>query len=210
MSKSKPRSRSCRPRGIGQNQPVPAKKAPTTVPPPQIARIVARHVAGQSVRAIARAEGRDRETVVKIIRSGADEVRDYVTGVEEQFEGLAGNALVSLGHAIENNGWLALEFLQRLGVFRAAGEKAPTAMRQPTAAEVREERVRAFFARIAAEAYERSRAFDTPLVEIEKDLHAQEGKLTGTTTGSGVERGEENHGSSRVERRSLFDQRDGD
>jgi hypothetical protein len=54
---------------------------------------LARHVAGQSVRSIARAEYRDRETVAKIIRSGSDEVREYVTDVNKQLEGLAGNAL---------------------------------------------------------------------------------------------------------------------
>jgi hypothetical protein len=117
--------------------------------------------------------------------------------------------VVSLGHAIEKNGWLAFRFLEVIGGFPKPREERPPVVQQPTAAEVEEARIQAACARFAAAAYERSRAFDAPLVDVEKDLHAQEGKLNGTA-GNSERLGKENYEESPVVRRSIFNFKDED
>jgi hypothetical protein len=212
MSKSKTpsrKSRSCQPRGVGRNQPIPAKKPPTTVPPPQCARVLQRYISGQSLRAIARVENRDRETVAKIIRSRDDEIKNYVNHSNEKFYGLANIALVSLARGLESSGWLALRFLEAVGVFPIPREEPPAVVQEPTAAEIREAKTQAFFARFAKEAYERSKAFDAPLVDIDADLHAGEAKLNGPA-GSNGQLGTKNDKPSSVARRRIFDSRDED
>jgi hypothetical protein len=216
MAKSKSPSRSVRPSrksrkippsGVGQNQPIPTKKPPTIVPAPQCARIVQRYISGQSVRAIARAENRDRETIAKIIRSRDDEIKNYVNHSNEKFYRLANVALVSLARGLESSGWLALRFLEAVGVFPIPREEPPAVAQQLTADQTREAKTQTFFARFAADVYERSKAFDAPLVNIEADLHAGEGKSNGTA-GSNEQRGTENDKPSSVVRRSILDFKD--
>jgi hypothetical protein len=163
------------------------------------------------VRSIARAEGRDRETVAKIIRTHSGEVLDYTTGTKEDFRNLAGVALESLGHALERkgSGWLAFRFLEAIGGFPDTPERRPTIIREPTAAELKEARIQAACARFAAGAYERSRVFDAPLVDVQKGLRADEPKLNGTT-GNGERNGDADREQSSEARRSILDSMDED
>jgi hypothetical protein len=212
MAKPRSSSRTVRHRGVRRNQPIPAKSAPTTVPLPQVARIMARHVAGESARSIARAEGRHRETVGKIIRNGSSEVSDYITGVHNELRDLAGVALDTLEHALarKGSGWLALRILEAVGAFPNPREERPAVVQgptEPTPAEIREAKIRAFCAHFAKEAYERSTAFDAPLVDFDKDLHDGEAKSNGTAGSSG-QCGTEHDTPSSGARRSIFDHKD--
>lgn len=85
-------------RQVGQNQPKPAKPRRIIVPPPQSARIIQRFVAGESVRAIAKVERRDRATVTRIVNS--DEVKKIVQLMRSQVYGMAGDALDAVRHAL--------------------------------------------------------------------------------------------------------------
>jgi hypothetical protein len=99
-----------------QNQPDPTKKPRTNVPPPQVARVIKRFISGQSLRKIAREEKRDRETVRRLVQ--ADEVREYVLKLREEFYGLGSDAVDAVLHQlqVEKNGRLGLEILKGIGV----------------------------------------------------------------------------------------------
>jgi hypothetical protein len=88
-------------------------------------------------------------------------------------------------------------------------EDRPAVVQQLTAAEIREAKIQAFFARFAADVYDRSKAFDAPLVDIEADRHAGEGKLNGTAGGN-EPHGTEKDIPSPAARRSVLDSRDED
>ncbi len=81
-----------------QTQPEPAKKPRTSVPPPQLARIAKRFIAGQSIRKIAREEGRDRETVKRIVQ--ARDVQEYVALLRLQIFELGADAVDAVQHQL--------------------------------------------------------------------------------------------------------------
>jgi hypothetical protein len=60
-----------------------------------------RHVAGQSIRQISRAEHRARETVSKVVRS--DEMRAYVCALRERLYGLGDDALAAVEYELRQN-----------------------------------------------------------------------------------------------------------
>ena len=98
-----------------QTQPEPAKKPRTSVPPPQSARIAKRFIAGQSIRKIAREEGRDRETVKRIVY--ARDVQEYVALLRLQFFELGADAVDAVRHQLAEvkDGRMGLEILGKVG-----------------------------------------------------------------------------------------------
>jgi hypothetical protein len=99
-----------------QNQPSSTNKARTIVPPPQSARIMQRHIAGESIRQIAREERRDRATVTKIVRS--DEMQVFVQKMRERFYGLIPEALATIDYALreQKDARIAYDILRDVGV----------------------------------------------------------------------------------------------
>ena len=101
---------------VGQNRKKSAITARFNVPAPQIARIRSRHVAGQSNREIAFAEGRSKDTVAKIVN--AADFDQYIRKIQEEPYGLAPEAILSLKVALklDSGGRLSYDFLKDLGV----------------------------------------------------------------------------------------------
>ena len=76
---------------VGHSPTFPSKLCGTTVPQPQVQRILCRYASGTSVRQIARIEKRDRATVGKIVKS--EDMTRYVTSMRERFFALTRTAL---------------------------------------------------------------------------------------------------------------------
>ena len=111
--------------GPGQGQPNSTKKPETIIPAPQRERIMQRHVAGQSIRQIAREENRSRETVTKIVRS--DDMRTFVKTLRERLYGLGGYALDAVEHALAKgkDARLGYQLLTDIGVGPSPLERVP-------------------------------------------------------------------------------------
>ncbi len=101
----------------------PVTKSPCPrIPAPQIERIRQRHILGQSQREIARAEGRSRPTIARIVKG--EEMQAYVQEMRERFFGLAPDALTTIEHALQEqkDARIALEVLRDIGVAPRKGE----------------------------------------------------------------------------------------
>jgi hypothetical protein len=142
----------------------PAKRKRNRVPPPQRERICQKYVAGKSVAQISREEGRNRETVTRIVTS--DEMRAHVKRLREEYLGLGDAALSALRHALEKgkDGKLAYRVLKDSGVVPRESE-----LMQILATE--ESTQGSQFGRIAAQllltAIERGRTFGYDVPEAE-------------------------------------------
>ncbi|HSY66713.1 MAG TPA: helix-turn-helix domain-containing protein [Terriglobales bacterium] len=92
------------------------------IPAPQIERIKQRHIMGQSQREIARAEGRSRPTIARIVKS--EEMLAYVQEMRERFFGLAPDALATIEFALreQKDARIAYEILRDVGVVPRKGE----------------------------------------------------------------------------------------
>jgi transcriptional regulator with XRE-family HTH domain len=104
--------------------PVPSvtKKPYSRVPPPQVERIKQRHILGQSQREIARAEGRSRPTIARIVKG--EEMQAFVQEMRERFHGLAPDALATIEYALheQRDARIAYEILRDCGVAPRKGE----------------------------------------------------------------------------------------
>jgi hypothetical protein len=86
------------------------------IPRPQIERIKQRHIMGQSQREIARAEGRSRPTIARIVKG--EEMQAFVQEMRERFYGLAPDALATIEYALreQKDARIGLEVLRDIGV----------------------------------------------------------------------------------------------
>lgn len=118
-------------KGTVQKRSRATKTGKLRIPPPQAARMMQRYIAGDSIREIARVEGRDRGTVTRIVQS--EEMQAHVQQMREQYYGLADLAMDNLRRALEQNsdGRLAHEILRNLGVIPTAEEAALQRTPQP-------------------------------------------------------------------------------
>jgi len=114
-----------------QERPRASKNRKSRIPPPQAARIMQRYVAGENIRSIARDEGRDRGTVSRIVQS--EEMQAHTQKMREQYYGLAELAMDGLRRALEhsNDGKLAHEVLQNIGVVPTAEDISLQRVQQP-------------------------------------------------------------------------------
>jgi hypothetical protein len=107
--------------------PVPfvTKTTRSRIPPPQIERIRQRHILGQSQREIARAEGRSRPTIARIVKG--EEMQAFVQQMRERFYGLTPDALATIEYAIweQKDARIAYEILRDVGVAPRKGEPLP-------------------------------------------------------------------------------------
>jgi hypothetical protein len=102
----------------------PAKTRPRTyIPEPQQERIVARHVAGESLSEIARKEGRHRTTVTKIVRS--EEVAQFVAEQRAKLYGYLDAAVSAVFRGLRaGDHKFAYEFLKDFGVVPSEAERS--------------------------------------------------------------------------------------
>jgi len=93
----------------------PAKKTRNRIPPPQRMRVLQKYASGKSIVAIGREEGRNRESISRIVHSA--EMREHVHRMREAFYGLADSALAAMRHAleVERDGQLAYKILTDIG-----------------------------------------------------------------------------------------------
>jgi hypothetical protein len=77
---------------------------------------------GQSQREIARAEGRSRPTIARIVKS--EEMQAFVLEMRERFYGLAPDALATIEYALreQKDARIAYEILRDVGVVPRKGE----------------------------------------------------------------------------------------
>jgi hypothetical protein len=93
-----------------------AKEPECRLPRPKVLRIQQRYIAGENQTVIARAEGCDRETVSRIVKSS--EMAEYIERMKEEFRGLVPDALVALRYALQaqKDARLAYQVLRDVGV----------------------------------------------------------------------------------------------
>lgn len=116
MSSSRPRTTHCKTVPVpSSNQHKPAKKTRSGVPPPQRVRIIQKYVEGKSVSQIGREEGRNRETITKIVNG--EEVIELVQTMRAQLYGLAPDAIAAVRRALqdEKDGRLGYKILMDIG-----------------------------------------------------------------------------------------------
>jgi len=104
----------------------PVTKMPCSrIPRPQIERIKQRHILGQSQREIARAEGRSRPTIARIVNG--EEMQAFVQEMREQFYALAPDALAAIEYALQEqkDARIAYEILRDVGVVPRKGVPLP-------------------------------------------------------------------------------------
>ncbi len=102
-----------------KKQPNPARtrqKTPNKCSTAQSARITKRFIAGQSIRKIAREEGRDRETVKRIVQ--ARDVQEFVALLRLQYFELGSDAVDAVHHQLKEgkDARLGLQILKDVGV----------------------------------------------------------------------------------------------
>jgi hypothetical protein len=92
------------------------------IPAPQIERIKQRHIVGQSQREIARAEGRSRPTIARIVKG--EEMQAFVQEMRERFYGLVPDALATIEYALreQRDARIAYDILRDVGVTPHKGE----------------------------------------------------------------------------------------
>jgi hypothetical protein len=102
--------------------PFVTKTTRSRIPPPQIERIRQRHILGQSRREIARAEGRSRPTIARIVTG--EEMQAFLQQMRERFCGLTPDALATLESAIreQKDARIAYEILRDVGVAPRKGQ----------------------------------------------------------------------------------------
>jgi transcriptional regulator with XRE-family HTH domain len=111
------------PKKINHSAPSVTKLPCPRIPAPQIERIKQRHIMGQSQREIARAEGRSRPTIARIVKG--EEMQAFVQEMRERFYGLAPDALATIEYALreQKDARIAYDILRDVGVAPRKGEE---------------------------------------------------------------------------------------
>ena len=132
---------------IYRNQPSSAKKANSRIPEPQFQRILQRHVSGESIREISRAEHRSRECVTRVVKS--DEIQGLVIRMRAEVYGLADDAIRAVRHSLQQqkDGRIGYRLLMDIGAIPPPGEAEANSFqaRQPDPEEL------TLFERVAAQ-----------------------------------------------------------
>jgi hypothetical protein len=149
---------------VSQSPSIPATISGTYVPAPQSQRILLRYAGGESIRSIAREEGRDRATVTKLVRS--EQMGEYVQNMKERFIGLGSAAMDALEHAlvVEKDSRLAYQVLRDIGVIPSGDQRILPANQEPMS----DSRVHEVMTKMASIAIERNRVFGTPTPDVER------------------------------------------
>jgi len=143
-------------------------------------RVVARFVSGESVRAIARAEKRDRATIAKIMKG--PEVLQHVAAMRAQFFGAVEIAMqVFLEELMNPNnrtrGQLAYQMLKDAAVIPSEHERQLLSQHQAVPESSERERVKEIMSGLMEGAIARCSAYGMRLPEIEDDLKRVGGRI---------------------------------
>jgi len=159
----------------GLNRLKPAKRSRNRIPPPQQERIRQKFIAGKGITEISREEGRNRETVAKIVRS--DEVREHVLRMRENFYGLSESALEVVGNAIRLNSdaKLAYKLLEDSGVIPAPEERMQ--IMAETQTKSHREAVLIIMSNLIGSAVFKQRAYGRDCADIEEQLAKAGGRV---------------------------------
>jgi DNA invertase Pin-like site-specific DNA recombinase len=76
----------------------PHHASKSRLPRPKVLRIQQRYIAGQNQSTIAKAEGVDRQTVWRIVKS--EEMVEYIEAMRAEFRGLVPDAISAVRHAL--------------------------------------------------------------------------------------------------------------
>ena len=144
----------------------PAKTRPRTyVSQPQQQRIIARHVAGESLSEIARKEGRHRATVTKLVRS--EDVTQYVAELRARLYGYLDAALSAVFRGLgAGDHEFAYQFLKDLGVVPSETERL--AAQAPEITGSTSDGVKRQLEKAVEIMMERKQIYGTPFEEIEE------------------------------------------
>jgi hypothetical protein len=157
---------------VGHSPTFPSKLCGTTVPQPQVQRILCRYASGASVRQIAKVERRDRATISKIVKS--EDMTRYVTSMRERFFALADDAITSVQKALQaGDAELGYQLLKDVGIVPS---KQEITIGNADPMNDQEARVRQVMIKMASIAVERNRVFKTPLPRmdaVEKEIEEE-------------------------------------
>ena len=144
----------------------PARTRPKTyVSQPQQERIIARHIAGESLSEIARKERRHRATVTKLVRS--EDVTQYVTELRARLYGYLDAAMSAvLGGLRGDDHEFAYQFLKDLGVVPTETERMAAQVPETTGSS--SNGVKRQLEKAVEIMMERKQIYGTPFEEIEE------------------------------------------
>jgi hypothetical protein len=149
---------------VGHSPTFPSKLCGTTVPQPQVQRILCRYASGASVRQIARIEKRDRATVSKIVKS--EDMTRYVASMRERFFALADDAIISVQKALQaGDAELGYRLLKDVGIVPS---KQEITIENAEPMNDQDARVRQVMIKMASCAIERNRVYGTPLPSVDR------------------------------------------
>jgi hypothetical protein len=148
-----------------------AKDPVSRLPRPKVLRIQQRYITGENQSVIARAEGCDRETVSRIVKSC--EMVEYLERMKEEFRGLVPDALVALRYAlqVQKDARIAYDVLRDVGVVLPHQLQVQAAMASelPTVDQV----TREWAMRLGMVALERATVYGSSLPDVEEPVAAK-------------------------------------
>lgn len=135
-----------------------------------------KYVSGESVVQISREEGRNRETVTRIVH--CSEMQQFVRAKREQLYGLGECAIAALEHALneQKDGRLAFQLLLHIGVFPSGRERELLAQ-QPAIEGSHQEKVKKIMSGLIEGVIARAAAYGMREPELEEDLKKVGGKI---------------------------------
>jgi hypothetical protein len=161
----------------GANQLNPAKRTRNRVPPPQRERILQKYVEGKSVKDISKEEGRNRETVGRIVHG--PEMQQHVRAMRERWFGLAPAAISAVRHALtkQKDGRLGFQLLSSIGVIPSPEERQTLTISEVQTEGDEDARAKKIMADLIEMAFERARVFGFRQEKLEEDLEQVGGKI---------------------------------
>ena len=165
----------------GANQLNPAKRMRNRVPPPQRERILEKYVAGKSLKDIGKEEGRNRETVARIVHG--PEMQQHVKAMRERWFGLAPAAISAVQHALteQKDGRLGFQLLFSIGVIPSPEERQTLAVSELQTEPNEDARVKKIIADLTEVTIERARIFGLRDEKLEEDLRIVGAQINHTT-----------------------------
>jgi hypothetical protein len=166
---------------FGANQLNPAKRMRNRVPPPQRERILEKYVAGKSLKDIGKEEGRNRETVARIVHG--PEMQQHVRAMRERWFGLAPAAISAVQHALteQKDGRLGFQLLFSIGVIPSPEERQTLIVSELQTGLEEDARVKKIIAALIEMTVERAGIYGFREKELEEDLKQVGGQINYTT-----------------------------
>lgn len=154
-----------------RTSPYQSRSSVFRIPEAQRIKILERHLRGESIRKISKAEHRCRETVARVVNS--DEMEEILQQKRAEFLALADDAIDAVRDALRNSkdrGWLGLEILKALQIMPSPAATRifadNTSLRQSAELPSTPPETRIYCERLASAAMERSKAFSVEISEI--------------------------------------------